>query len=143
MNQHAQPDQPHIIFVPGKNPKPLPEQHHLLLWRTLLEGVRRADPDVADNLSQHINTFKLIAWNYLYYHVNKDLDRDLPWIDALINQHSPTKQDIKEANSIHRKLDRLLYNLFDHIPFLLKFLTSNLRSMAEETQCYFQNKDNL
>jgi len=136
-------NQPHILFVPGKNPKPAPDQHHALLWRTLIEGVHRAEPQVADNLSQHMDNFKLIAWNYLYYHCSKDITRDLPWIDALINQHSPSEQDIQDANSTHRKLHRFLYSVVDHLPFLLKLLPGELRSTAEETQRYFQNKNNI
>ena len=136
-------DQPHIIFVPGKNPKPLSEQHHALLWRVLLEGVHRAEPQIADDLSQHIDNFKLIAWNYLYYHVSKDINRDLPWIDALLNQHAPTEQDIKDATATHRKLDRLLYSIVDYFPFLLKLLPSELQSTAEEMKRYFKNKNNI
>jgi hypothetical protein len=136
-------EQRHIIFVPGKNPKPAPDQHHALLWRTLVEGVRRAEPQVADNLSQHIENFKLIAWNYLYYHRRKDINRDLPWIDALMNQHGPSEQDIQNASSTPRKLHRLLYNIIDHLPFLLKLLPGDLQSTAGELQRYFQNKKNI
>lgn len=135
--------QRHIIFIPGKNPKPEPSQHHALLWRTLIEGVHRAEPQVADNLSQHIDNFKLSAWNYLYYHSRKDINRDLPWIDALINQHAPTEQDIQDAKSTHRKLNRFLYSVVDHLPLLLKLLPSELRSTAEETKRYFQNVNNI
>ena len=136
-------DQRHIIFVPGKNPKPPADQHQTLLWRTLVEGVHRADPQIVKNISQHIESFKLIAWNYLYYHTRKDINRDLPWIDALINQHGPTEQDIQEANATHRKLDRFLYSIIDHLPFLLKFLPSDLQSTAEEIKRYFQNVNNI
>lgn len=133
----------YIIFVPGKNPKPPADQHQDLLWRTLLEGVRRADPTTVSDLSQQPEDFKLIAWNYLYYHVTKDISRDLPWIDALINRHGPTEQDIREAKAWHRKLDRLLYSIIDHIPLLLRLLPRPLRSTAEEIQHYFQNRDNI
>ena len=136
-------NQRHIIFVPGKNPKPAPDQHRTLLWRTLVEGVHRAEPQVACNLSKHKDNFKLIAWNYLYYHTRKDINRDLPWIDALINQHAPSERDIQEAKATHRKLDRLLYNIIDHFPFLLKFLPSNLQSTAEEIKRYFKNINNI
>ena len=136
-------DKRHIIFVPGKNPKPPADQHQRLLWRTLLEGVRRAEPSVVNDLSEHIENFKLIAWNYLYYHLIKDISRDLLWIDALINQHGPTEQDIREANAWHRKLDRLFYGIVDHLPILLRLMPRVLRSTAEETKCYFQNKDNI
>ena len=136
-------EQPHILFVPGKNPKPTPEQHHALLWRVLLEGVRRAEPLVADHLIKNIDKFKLVAWNYLYYHTNKDISRDLPWIDALLNQHAPTEQDIEDATSTHKKLIRFLYSIGDHFPFLIKLLPSELQSTAEETNRYFKNKNNI
>jgi len=136
-------DQRHIFFVPGKNPKPAPDQHHALLWRTLVEGVHRAEPQVANNLGKHMDNFTLTAWNYLYYHRRKDINRDLPWIDALINQHAPTEHDIQEAKSTHRKLHRFLYSVIDHFPFLLKFLPSDLRSTAEEIKRYFQNINNI
>lgn len=137
MNQH------HIIFVPGKNPKPPASQHKSMLWRTLIEGVRRAEPNFASELDEHSEDFKLIAWNHLYYHTTKDINRDLPWIDALINQHGPTEQDIRDANAWHRKLDRFLFSLVDHLPFLLWLLPDQIRSTAEETKRYFQNRNNI
>jgi len=133
----------HIIFVPGKNPKPPAIQHKDLLWRTMVEGVRRAEPDFASELDEHSEDFKLIAWNHLYYHTTKDINRDLPWIDALINQHGPTEQDIRDANAWHRKLDRFLFSLVDHLPFLLWLLPEQIRSTAEETKRYFQNRNNI
>lgn len=136
-------NQRYIIFVPGKNPKPPADQHRRLLWRTMLEGVRRAEPEIADHLNQHAESFKFIAWNYLYYQVNKDISRDLPWIDALINRHGPTEQDIKEAKSWHHKQDRLLYNIVDCFPFLLRLMPEKLRSTAEEMKRYFQNENDI
>jgi hypothetical protein len=57
-----------IIYVPGKNPKPEAAQHRELLWRTLVEGVRRADRAVAGALQASYAQFHLVSWNYLYYH---------------------------------------------------------------------------
>lgn len=136
-------NQRHIIFVPGKNPKPPADQHRSVLWRTLLEGVRRAEPDIVNDLSPYANEFKLIAWNYLYYHTSKDISRDLPWIDVLLNQHGPTKQDVREAQSWHLKRERFLYNIIDHVPLLLRMLPEPARSTIEETRRYFQNGDNI
>jgi len=133
----------HIIFIPGKNPKPPEIQHKSILWRTLLEGVRRAEPDVLENLSQHEDFFKLITWNYLYYKKTEDISREIPWIDELINQHGPSKEDIYEANGWHRKLDTLLYNTIDHIPSLLNLLPGNARSTAKELERYFQNEGKI
>lgn len=132
-----------IIFIPGKNPKPPADQHQKLLWRTLLEGVRRAEPEIVNDLNQHPKNFKLIAWNYLYYHASKDISSELTWIDVLVNQHGPTEQDIREANAWHRKLDRLLYSIVDLLPFLLHLAPKPLQSIAKETTRYFQNKDNI
>ncbi len=136
-------NQRQIIFVPGKNPKPSAEQHHKLLWRSLLEGVRRANSEVAGELSQHTENFKLIAWSYLYYHKNKDISREIAWVDALINQHGPTEQDICEANAWHLKLDRILYTIVDHLSFLLHLAPKPIQSTAKETIRYFHNKNNI
>jgi hypothetical protein len=133
----------HIIFVPGKNPKPAPEQHKALLWRTLVEGVRRADPESVKSLTENKDHFHLSDWNYLYYHQYKDINQDLPWIDALLNSHGPGKQDIEEANSFHIKFDRLLYSVADYFPFIIRFLPQAIRLTAKETSRYFNNEDNI
>ncbi len=136
-------NQRHIIFIPGKNPKPPADQHRSMLWRTLLEGVQRAEPQIASDMELHSKEFKLIAWNYLYYHTSKDANLDLPWLDALLNQHGPTEQDISEAQSWHVKRERILYNIIDHVPLLLQMLPEPARSTAEEISRYFQNGDNI
>ena len=38
---------PLMIYVPGLKPKPEPRAHRRELFRCLLEGVRRIDPDSA------------------------------------------------------------------------------------------------
>ena len=136
-------NQPHIIFVPGKNPKPPAEQHRNILWRILLEGVKRAAPDVVNNLSEHQSCFELSAWNHTYYHRTKDINRDLPWIDALQNKHGPSEKDIQEANTTHYKLLRILYSIIDYAPFLLRLVPSDLKSTAEEVKRYFNNKNDI
>lgn len=132
-----------IIFIPGKNPKPPANEHKKLLWRTLLEGVRRAEPEIAADLSLHPERFRLVAWNYPYYHLNKDISSELEWIDALINQHGPTEQDIREADAWLRKLDRILYTIVDYLPCFLRLIHEPLRSAALETNRYFQNNNNI
>jgi len=132
-----------IIFIPGKNPKPPPRQHHELLWRTLLEGVRRAEPGLAAELGKQNKCFKLIAWNHLYYESEKDSSRDLPWIDALINRHGPSDEDIREAHSWHRKLDRSLYTIADHFPFIIRILPGPASATVNELRRYFENSHNI
>jgi hypothetical protein len=133
----------HVIFVPGKNPKPDPELHRALLWRALVEGVRRAAPGVPDKLGPQANNFKLIAWNFLYYRRTKDESPDLPWIDALVHKHGPAARDIKEANSWFLRLDRLLYTVADIVPAAISLLPRPLRMTAEETKRYFENRDGI
>jgi hypothetical protein len=133
----------HIIFVPGKNPKPQPVQHRELLWKAMIEGVRRADRTLASTLQEHFAQFQLISWNYLFYHTYKDITPDIPWIDALINKHGPTEQDIHEAKSWHKRLDRMLFTLADHLPFIIQFLPKEVKSYATEINLYFYNNDNI
>lgn len=133
----------HIIFIPGKSPKPPEEQHRQLLWRTLLEGVRRAEPEVVKDISLYESFFKLVTWNYLYYRQTSDISRELTWIDELINQHGPTEQDIREANTWHKKMDVLLYSTIDRMPSLLHLLPGNARATARELERYFLNEGKI
>ncbi len=132
-----------IIFIPGKNPKPPPRQHNDMLWRTLLEGVRRAQPGFAAELEKQSKRFRLIAWNHLYYETEKDGSRDLPWIDALVNRHGPSEEDIRESHSWHRKLDRTLYAVADHFPFIIRFLPGRACATVNELRRYFENSHNI
>jgi len=132
-----------IIYVSGKNPKPEAALHRELLWRTLVEGVRRADSAVADTILASYPQFHLVSWNYLDYHVYKDITKDIPWIDALINKHGPTEQDIRDAHSWNIWLSRLLLTLADHIPLLIRMLPEEVRSTAHEIDRYFNNTDDV
>jgi len=129
----------HIIYVPGKNPKPPESEHKTFLWESLLEGVKRNSFEVYQDLSKHADNFHLAGWNSLYYLTNRDSDEQ-PWLDVLFNQNQATSEDIKEAHAWHRLTDMLLYSLVDHFPFILKFLPGVLRETAEETQRYFRNQ---
>jgi len=132
-----------IIYVPGKNPKPEAVQHQALLWRTLIEGVRRADSGVAEALQASSTLFHLVAWNYLYYREYKDITGDIPWIDALLNKHGPTGQDMQDAHAWNIWLSRLLLTLADHIPLLIRMLPEEVRSTAREIDRYFNNEDDV
>jgi hypothetical protein len=132
-----------IVYVPGKNPKPEVAQHRELLWRTLVEGVRRADRTVAGTLQTCIPQFHLVGWNYIYYHRYKDITKDIPWIDALINKHGPTEQDMRDAHSWNIWLSRFVLTLADHIPLLLRMLPEEVRGTANEINRYFNNTDGV
>ena len=132
-----------IIYVPGKNPKPDAALHRELVWRTLVEGVRRADSAVAGTLQASYSRFHLVNWNHLYYHKHKDVTSDIPWIDALINKHGPTEQDMRDAHSWNIWLSRFLLTLGDDIPLLIRLLPEEVRSTANEISRYFNDTDNV
>lgn len=132
-----------IIYIPGKNPKPEAAPHRELLWRTLVEGVRRTDSALADTLQTNYSRFHLINWNFIYYHAYKDVTIDIPWVDALINKHGPTEQDIQDTHSWNIRLSRALLTLGDHIPLLIRFLPKQVRGTADEIGSYFLNTDNV
>lgn len=133
----------HIIFVPGKNPKPRSAQHRKLLWSVLVEGVRRADSAAAERIQAHDIHFHLVSWNYIYYHRYKDITREVPWVDALLHKHGPDKQDIREAHSWDVRLGRFVLNLADHVPALIRFLPTEAQSTDKEIRRYFDNTDNV
>lgn len=133
----------HIVFVPGKNPTPVEAQYSNMLWRSIVEGVRRADSVVADTLQTSHEHFHLINWNELYYQKYQDISTDLPWIDALISKLGPSEQDIRDANSWNIWLSRLLLTMGDDIPFLIRLLPQEIRSTADEISRYFNNTDNV
>jgi len=132
-----------IIYVPGKNPKPEAELHRELLWRTLVEGVRRADRSMAEEIQGCYPQFHLVSWNYLYYHKYKDITLDIPWIDALINTHGPTQQDMSEARAWNIWLSRFMLTLADHVPWLIRILPEEVRGTAREMDRYFNNSDGV
>ena len=102
-----------IIFVPGKNPKPSPEDHRALLWRCLRRGLELVDPAAAQRMAAHPDCFQLVAWNAIYYGQVKDVDEDVPWIEALCHKTGPDAADVREALSWRNKRARLLYTLGD------------------------------
>ncbi len=133
-----------ILFIPGKNPKPPVEEHRQQLLRCLRRGVERADPAVAQEIEADSQAFRLIAWNPLYYRSYKPLDEDLPWIDALLKQDGPTREDVKEALSFRRRTAWLLYTLADIFNFFIPLLPDPaVKSTIRETARYFSNEDNI
>lgn len=133
---------PRIIFVPGKNPKPPPEEHRAQLWRCLLEGVRRARPEVCVDMQARGDAFSLVNWNYSYYGCQRSMDADIPWIDAVLRQPAATEFDRREALHWRRRLVRLAYLIADFIPALIPLLPDpKVKATIEETMRYFENRD--
>ena len=133
--------QKHIIFIPGKNPKPPCSQHKQQLWRCMLEGINRAAPSMHPPKEHQ---FHLINWNHIFYNKDKDISIDLPWIDKLIHTHAPGELDIRLANHWHIRFARFLYNVIDQFHFLVPFIPNQkIKQNILETDRYFHNLDNI
>jgi len=133
----------HIVFVPGKNPKPPADLHQNLLWQTLVEGVRRIDPDVADDLSLHDEYFKFVDWNYSYYQSSEDIESHRPWVEAMLEKAGPSEKDIQQATTWRHRLEFFMYNTVDSSPVLLRLLRGKLKETAQDTNRYFDNDDKI
>lgn len=133
----------HIVFVPGKNPKPEADYHRDLLFRTLVEGVRRIEPEIAGELTDNEEDFKFIDWNFTYYQKHDDIDKHLPFVEDLFKREGPSEEDIKQAQAWSHKLDMFIYNTVDSTPVLLRLLRGKLKETAEETNRYFDNDERI
>jgi len=133
-----------ILFVPGKNPKPSAEDHRALLWRCLRRGLELVDPAAARALAAMPDCFQLVAWNALFYGQVKDVDEDVPWIEALCHKTGPNVADVREALSWRNKRARLFYLIADHLPMLVPLLPDPaVKSAVRETDRYFRNQDGI
>lgn len=133
-----------IIFVPGKNPKPRPEDHREYHWRCLLEGVRRADPAVHAELVKAPEVFDLIPWNFSYYGAYRDISGDLPWIEEVLTKQEATPADMRAARNWRLKVALLSYLIADLMPVLINLITdARIKATVVETVRYFENRDGI
>lgn len=113
---------PVIIFVPGMKPKPEPDRHREQIWRTMLEGVRRADESVADSMAACGDCLTLADWTWAFYNTYAEIESDLAAIDALVHKSGPSDEDVAEARSWGKRLKRFAYMVGDMLPFLIPHL---------------------
>lgn len=132
-----------IIYVPGKNPKPPPSQHREQLFRCLLQGVQRIDPAIADDIAA-TESFTLVAWNRHFYDAVIDIEQITPWVDRLLAQQTFPESDIAAVRSIKYRLARLLYQLGDHLHWLIPLIPDQrIKASIQETERYFSNHNDL
>lgn len=135
---------PRMIFVPGMKPKPPPEIHRQQMWRCLLEGVRRADPEVAEQLADHPEQFERASWTWAFYGRYRDIGIDMPGIEALLATPAPSDRDLKGARSIKNRVLRMVYLLGDAVPFVIDSLANDdLRVTLKDVARYVKNKEGI
>jgi len=132
-----------IIYVPGKNAKPPAEQHRQQLFRCLLHGIERIEPDIAAEI-RAADSFTLVAWNRHFYGNEVPLDHFKPWIDLLLAQTSFPDSDRNRARRIKSRLARFLYQLGDTLHWLIPFIPDKrIRASIQDTGRYFRNENNI
>ncbi len=130
-----------IIFVPGKNKKPPPDEHKALLEHCLVEGVRLHDADIANEIAAS-EAFSLVAWNHLLYKGTRPLALDKPWVDKLIEQEGLSPRDRAGAQSGKNRVARFLYQIGDLFPRLISLIPDQrIKQSIQETRRYFENHD--
>lgn len=129
--------------MPGKNPKPPAAQHRQQLFRSLLEGVRRIEPEIAADI-ESADSFTLIAWNHTFYGKDTAIKSLMPWIDLLLQQHTYPDADLRQARRIKYRLARFLYQLGDRLHWIIPFLPDKrIKASIQDTSRYFSNKDDI
>ncbi|MEO1319306.1 MAG: hypothetical protein AAFV30_01860 [Pseudomonadota bacterium] len=132
---------PLIVFVPGMKPKPPAELHLDALRRCLLEGLGRVDPDVAADLTANPDAFVRASWTYGFYKRYRDIQIDLPGIEALCAQARPSARDVEEATAWKTRLTRWLYLAGDALPFLVASLANDdMRVTLRDVRRYIQDE---
>jgi len=135
---------PRILYVPGLRAKPPPAFHREILWRCLLEGVRRADPLAAAGLAAAPECLHLALWGHLFYESYRDVQLDDAGIAALLADAHPGRDSIREVFSLKSRTDYLAHLCGDRFPWLISWLaTEDTRINMAASERYFRNVDGV
>ena len=131
-----------IIYVPGMKPKPPAADHRAMLWRCLLDGVRRADPAWLEPLQAHPEVFELAAWSTLFYHEQTSIEPDMPDIERLLTLEGPEERDLREASHWYKRIAQAVYLLSDAFPALIDLVANPaMKATLQDARRYFSNEE--
>jgi hypothetical protein len=135
---------PRILYVPGLRAKPPPAVHREILWRCLLEGVRRADPVASGELAAAPECLRLALWGHLFYDQYRDLRLDEAGITALLGDARPGRESIGEVFGMKRRAAYFAHLCGDRFPWLISWLAAgDTRINMAESERYFRNADGV
>ncbi len=135
---------PLILYIPGLKPKPEYSLHREQILRCMLEGVRRVDPAIAQEMAQDEHFFDLVSWTYDFYGVHRDINIDLADIDAVLQKSQASDADREFATSVKRRFIRWLYRAADHLPFLIPhFASEDVELQLRDLRRYAKNVDDI
>jgi hypothetical protein len=133
---------PLIVYIPGLKPKPEPGAHRRELFRCLLEGIRRFDPETAKVLNDNNDVFEIVSWTYDFYGEHRDISRDQEDIDSLLEKRQASDSDLAIAVSWKRRLLRWMFRTADFLPFTIpKIATEELELHLRDLNRYVQNRN--
>jgi len=133
---------PRIIYVSGMKPKPPPDEHSEALRRCLCAGLSRYRPTWADYLDRNPEQFTLVSWTFDFYGAYRDMALDRRGIEALLARPDPTPEEIREIDSLARRLKRLWHLFGDSLPLLSRvFARPDLRVTLGEVRRYLHEDE--
>lgn len=132
------------MYVPGIRAKPPPDVHRALVLRCLVEGIRRADAEVATALEASPDSLQLVLWGHEFYDEYRDVRPDEPGIEALLADPRPGRASIGEVNSLRRQAVYLAHRFGDRFPGLIDWLAGEgTRTNIADSGRYFLNVDGV
>jgi len=135
---------PLILYIPGLKPKPEYSLHREQILRCMLEGIRRIDPDTADEMAQDEHFFDIVSWTYDFYGTHRDINLDLADIEAVLKTTEASAEDREVVTSWQRRFIRSLYRAADHLPFLIPhFADEDVQLQLHDLRRYAKNNDEI
>ena len=135
---------PLILYIPGLKPKPEYSLHREQILRCMLEGIRRIDPDTADEMAQDEHFFDIVSWTYDFYGTHRDINLDLADIEAVLKTTEASAEDREVVTSWQRRFVRYLYRAADHLPFLIPhFADEDVQLQLHDLRRYAKNNDEI
>lgn len=132
----------HVVFIPGKNPKPAPALHHEVLWRCIAAGARGTADAPAADMARLAARFHIAGWNRMYYGADADIHGDLPWVAEMLA--TPEVEALPRLSPWRVRWTRFIYTLGDLFPLLTHIAADeDARNTLEETRRYFENRDGV
>lgn len=135
---------PLIVYLPGLLPKPEASAHREALLRCLLQGVRRIDAEVADQIAADPNSFDLVSWTFDFYGEHRAISLDAASIEAVVEQDGASEADIVAATSWTRRFMRWIYAVGEHLPFLIPHLAGErVRAHLRDLRRYLDDDNGI
>lgn len=132
----------HVVFVPGKNPKPQPALHREVIWRCITAGDRGRADHTAPDMPEFKRRFHIAAWNQSYYGQDADIAPDLPRVAHMLV--TPNLEAPAPLSDWQIRKTRFIYTLGDMFPVLTQWAASeDLKQTMAETRRYFEDEGGI